>query len=153
MHIILSVGQILDHRQHTLMQNNLHLNSHAAIHRESNVTSDIIHTDNNSTFLRLLLDRNWQSTCSRATMGILSLNNAIYCTSVCVAHTCICAHTCVCVRATVWATLNPSKSQQQHSSSLPQPRTHHQEETQRGEGEEGRGGEEKDKEWRGERKG
>lgn len=73
--------------------------------------------------------------------GFLGLDNAICQTSVCAAHACTSAHTCV--WATVWATLNLCKSQQQHSSSSPQPRTHHQKETHR----EARGGGQR---WRGE---
>lgn len=72
MHIILSVGQILDHRLRTWMESNLHLNSYVYtfIRSDSNVIVDsIIHSipvNNNSTFPSLLLDKNYKSTCIRA---------------------------------------------------------------------------------------
>lgn len=60
---------------------------------------------------------------------------------------CDCSHVCTYlgVCATVWATMNPSKSQQQHSSSLPQPPTSHRGYTQRSWGE---GQRQEEKEWR-----
>lgn len=103
MHIILSVGRILHHRQHTYMQSNLHLrsNTYTDIHRESVSTVDVIshniHIHTNSTFLRPLRGKSLPAAEPPWPFFLQSPNIAIYHTSGWVAHACMFLHTSACV--------------------------------------------------------